>query len=762
MDSSSQEGEAKKKITEVKTFPVRFALGEIKENITINKNTPPKPSKKQIINQAFKFHSQGNIQKAATYYEIFINQGFEDHRVFSNLGSILRDLGKLQEAEISYRKAIEINPEFAIAYSNLGNIMSDLGKLQEAEISYRKAIEINPDFADAHFNLGNIFNDLGKLQEAEISYRKVIEINPDFADAHFNLGNIFNDLGKLQDAEISYRKAIGINPEFAEAHYNLGNILRDLSKLQEAFDSYLKVIDINPTLSNIYPSITRFIKESDPSQLHKSQLKYIINLLLEKNDISHKELIRAFNFLYSNEIISSLETFDSDFSEIELLINDKVIINALKKIIFCDIKLEKILIKLRRNICHRISKDIKTINDSELQFIIALGEQCFLNEYIYSLTKDENLSLNLILNRCKNGELNEANISILSCYFPLFKLIDQIPSLKSFDSSHKTFKELMILQISEPLQEIDLSKNIKKLGKINDKISQKVKSQYEENPYPRWRYSNPFNEQKIPISLVINNEIKPNSISKDAGDTQLKVLVAGCGTGQQILQTEQYKHAQITAIDLSSSSLSYAQRKINELGIDNVELIQMDILEVSLLELKFDIIECGGVLHHMDDPSKGLKALLGVLKNNGFLKLGLYSELARQHIVEARNYIASKNLRANEDSIRDFREIVFSQKISKLNSLLNCGDFYTLSSCRDLCFHSKEHRFTIHELQETLTSNKLKFLGFLLPQSTKSLYTKYFPEDKKQTNLQNWARFEEKHPNTFKGMYQFWVSKKEN
>ena len=64
MDSSSQGGEVKKKITEVKTFPVQFALEEIKENISISTNTPSKPSKEQIINQAFKFHSQGNVSEA--------------------------------------------------------------------------------------------------------------------------------------------------------------------------------------------------------------------------------------------------------------------------------------------------------------------------------------------------------------------------------------------------------------------------------------------------------------------------------------------------------------------------------------------------------------------------------------------------------------------------------------------------------------------------------------------------------------------------
>ncbi len=693
MDSSSQE-EGKKKITEVKTFTVPFALRENQENLSINTNSPSKPSKEQIINQAFKFHSQGNISEATKYYQYCIKQGFNDHRVFYNYGVLLKNIGKLQEAEFSYRKAIEIKPYFA--------------------------------------------------------------------EAHYNLGNILIDLGKLKDAELSYWKAIELKPDYAEAYYNLGIILRDLCKLQESFDSYLRVIEINPTYPNIYYCITEFLRDSDPSQLNKSKLRNILNLLLERNDVTHKELLKAFNFVYINEIINNLEKIDSDFSEIELLINDQILINALKKIIFCDLKLEKVLTKVRRNICHFISKNIKTVNSSELQFIIALGEQCFLNEYVYSSTQEENISINNIINKCRDGELNEANISILSCYFPLYKLVDQIPYLTSFHSSNQSFQELIDLQITEPLKEIELSKNIKKIGSINDDISQKVKSQYEENPYPRWRYGSHQESQKLTIIQAINNEIKPNYINKNKGEHQLKVLIAGCGTGNQILQTQRYKNAQITAIDLSLSSLSYAQRKINELEIDNVELIEMDILEVSLLEEQFDIIECGGVLHHMDDPSKGLKALVGVLKNNGFLKLGLYSELAREDIVKARNYISGRKLQTNEENIRNFRQKIISDALKNLNSLKIIADFYSLSEFRDLCFHAQEHRFTINQIQETLKSNELEFLGFLLPKPVKSLYAQYFPEDKKQMNLKNWEKFEEKHPNTFAGMYQFWVSKTEN
>ena len=66
---------------------------------------------------------------------------------------------------------------------------------------------------------------------------------------------------------------------------------------------------------------------------------------------------------------------------------------------------------------------------------------------------------------------------------------------------------------------------------------------------------------------IINNDIKPNSISPTLESNPLKILIAGCGTGQQIIMAQRYRNAQITAIDISNSSLSYAQRKINELGI---------------------------------------------------------------------------------------------------------------------------------------------------------------------------------------------------
>ncbi|WP_269606559.1 tetratricopeptide repeat protein [Prochlorococcus marinus] len=246
---------------EFKTFKVPFDLEEFEENITLTSNTPSKLSKEQIINQAFKFHAEGNILEAIKYYKYFIDQGFSDYRVFSNYGGLLLSCGKPQEAELSTRKAIELKPDFADAHLNLGSILRDLGKSKEAELSTRKAIELKPQSADAHLNLGSIFKDLGKLQEAELSTRKAIELKPDLADAHLNLGNILRDLGRLQEAELSTRKAIELKPDLADAHLNLGNILRDLCQLEQAEIYQRKAIEIKPDSANAYASLGNVLRD---------------------------------------------------------------------------------------------------------------------------------------------------------------------------------------------------------------------------------------------------------------------------------------------------------------------------------------------------------------------------------------------------------------------------------------------------------------------------------------------------------------------
>ena len=223
MDGSSQDGEKKKKVYEVKTFPVPFDLEEIKENLTFNTNTTFKDSKEQIIQQAFKLHSQGNISEAAKYYQYFINQGFKHHIVFSNYGVILRDLGRLQEAESSLRKAIELKPNYAEAYLNLGSILRDLGKLEQAETCFKKAIKLKYGLVNAHFALADILKKLGRMQEAEASSKMVVylkSVNNSNSQAKKSIQNNLFQKPSSIEYETLYRPGMGTE--------NVGGFLRSM------------------------------------------------------------------------------------------------------------------------------------------------------------------------------------------------------------------------------------------------------------------------------------------------------------------------------------------------------------------------------------------------------------------------------------------------------------------------------------------------------------------------------------------------------
>ena len=118
---------------------------------------------------------------------------------------------------------------------------------------------------------------------------------------------------------------------------------------------------------------------------------------------------------------------------------------------------------------------------------------------------------------------------------------------------------------------------------------------YEENPYPRFKFSY-YTDSKLAKPIYRSIEIEASKKVLSFSD-ELKspaatpnVLIAGCGTGNQIIFASRYKNAQITAIDLSSSSLAYAIRKTNEYQMNNVSFMKMDLLDVSKLEFAFALL----------------------------------------------------------------------------------------------------------------------------------------------------------------------------
>jgi SAM-dependent methyltransferase len=220
---------------------------------------------------------------------------------------------------------------------------------------------------------------------------------------------------------------------------------------------------------------------------------------------------------------------------------------------------------------------------------------------------------------------------------------------------------------------------------------------------------------------------------------------------------------QILAIDLSLSSLSYAARKTKELEVTNIEYAQADIMELGKLDRQFDLIESSGVLHHLGDPMAGWKVLVDLLKPGGLMKIGLYSEMARQSVVSGRAMITEMGYTSSVEDIRQCRQDIITRIENgdiSLKNIFNMRDFYSLSECRDLLFHVQEHRFTIPQIIDALDVLNLKFLGFeTQDQSVMKRFKEIYPKKSDITSLALWHEFEQQHPDTFIGMFQFWCIK---
>ena len=202
-----------------------------------------------------------------------------------------------------------------------------------------------------------------------------------------------------------------------------------------------------------------------------------------------------------------------------------------------------------------------------------------------------------------------------------------------------------------------------------------------------------------------------------------------------------FRGASVLAVDLSLTSLAYAMRKTRALGRANIDYAQADILKLGALGRGFDLIEAIGVLHHLADPLAGWRVLLSLLRPGGFMPVGLYSEIARADIVEARAFIAERGYRASADDIRAAGRICCPwTAAAAFKSLIASGDFFSTSACRDLLFHVQEHRLTLPQIAGFLADNALALVGFDLDHLSISDTWREIPARQAMTDLACWDR----------------------
>lgn len=566
------------------------------------------------------------------------------------------------------------------------------------------------------------------------SASKQARSRPDQAKALLELGNRSQRHGDLREAAKLYEQAIAADPDLAEAHNNLGSLLLAQGRPKEAVIPLARALTLAPELYESYADICSILLALNPGL---------------------RERIAAAAAAWPRRPPADELLGPAGLSAASgLLLLGDVLTQATVR----DMPLERFLTALRAALLAPAAAD--RIDTGVLEVLCALARQCFINEFVFAhtpaeLVEVERLRTALADALAHGGPIPPAWIAAFASYVALGSL-ENAPALLGRPWP-AAVDAVLTQQLREPVRERQLRESIPRLTPIDDAVSLRVQQQYEENPYPRWVLPAPRREQ-----LTVDEYLQREFPWREAGKldrSAVDMLIAGCGTGYHpIAAARRYRGVHITAVDLSLASLSYARRKTEEARVTGIAYAQADILRLGSVEADFDVIDCSGVLHHLADPFAAWRALLGRLRPGGLMYLGLYSQLARRDIYAARDFIAARGYRPAPEDIRRCRQDLMD---TPLRDLARRYDFFSTSNCRDMLFHVEEHPVTLPEIAAFIEQHGLRLVGVEINPAVRALYRARFPADRAMTDLRNWHLFEIERPDTFIGMYVFWVQKRE-
>lgn len=698
-----------------------------------------------------------------------------------SIAMIDKALGRRSESIEALRKVVRHAPGHGVAWNELGLAYCLAADFSAAISAFHEALPYASDRSRIHLNISTCHARLHQLAEASEEIKKALHCNPVLAEAHVQYCEMLQRLNRHEDVLAAVETALRHVPDDPDVRVYKVRALAQLGRteqaLKECFAGLLSRPDTPVLRAALFELCDALATPRAPDPTYEDIIRVACTWEAGNTQALGGFICRY--FVNSVEFMQTLGTLFSDPARLQedvaaaaLLVGNArpFFSDFLGKVINVDGDLERVLSSLRRRLLMVLADNViaSYVPEDFLVFVSSLATQCFHNEYVWHEDAVE----------CKCAEhiacsLNEElvgtthalslrlsyRLAALALYRPLIRVLK--PEVTTWIAQWQDWgvlSSLMRMQIVEPLRERDIQSSMPRLSQIEDPTSLIVRAQYEENPYPRW-LSSPgtnFDDFLSGLKGLFGDQGAPGYL-----DRPMDVLVAGCGTGKHAIQAALcYPASRVAAIDFSLSSLAYAKRKAQDFNLNNVEFYQADVLRLNGLDRQFQIIESIGVLHHLHEPVKGWRVLVGLLSEAGLMYVALYSAIARAALLPGKRSILSDGLGSDANGIRRFRKKVLETWDPELYEMSRLSeDFYSLSGCRDLFFHAQERLYTLPQLASIIRELNLVFLGFDLPPEKMAAYRAFNPNDPRGLDLAAWHRFEMVNRRLFSGMYRMWLQK---
>jgi len=493
----------------------------------------------------------------------------------------LHQAGEFAEAERLYRQILARDPRHADSLHLLGVLAYQRGQHQSAIDLIGQAIATNGAVPFYYNNRGLALVALRQIDEAAAHYQRALALKADYVEALSNLGNLRLMQGRGEEAVSLQKRALAHNPDYAEGQMNLGNTLRELGKPGDAVIRHERALALRPDYAEALSNLGNALH--DLGKLSEARASYERALAL-RPDFA--------------EACGNLGNVLHELGEIDAALT----------------QLERAL-ALRPDYTEA-ENSLGLVLDKKGEYDKAVS--CF--ERALALRPDDSEILNNLGAALQNsGRFDDA---IARYERTLALRPDYAEARKNLGGAlHARAGERSGVLLRERLKQ---------------GVHEGVRGQYESLPFPA---RDPEGERYVRYVTPPDILAKVNQYC--FGGTRdftngLRVLVAGCGTGDSVMWLgEQLRNtpSEIIALDLSSASIDIAAARAAVRGLPNIRFINASLLDAPELGLGvFDYITCLGVLHHLPDPEAGLRALEAVLAPDGGMGLMVYGLPGRAHI----------------------------------------------------------------------------------------------------------------------------------
>ncbi|MDZ7711091.1 MAG: class I SAM-dependent methyltransferase [Roseovarius sp.] len=249
-----------------------------------------------------------------------------------------------------------------------------------------------------------------------------------------------------------------------------------------------------------------------------------------------------------------------------------------------------------------------------------------------------------------------------------------------------------------------------------------VRAQYEAYPYPE---RDPEDERTRLITGSPSHVLEiDHFVFEGARDWSrpLRVLVAGGGTGDALIQiaqqmTEAGRAAEITYLDLSDAARKVAEARAKVRGLDGIRFVTGSLMEAADLG-EFDYIDCCGVLHHLPDPAAGFRALLAALAPGGGMGFMVYAPYGRSGVYPLQEAFGALLAgQPPEARLKAARKLVAElPEGHPFRCNPNLGDHKDSDAgFYDLLLHSQDRAFDVAALIGVLDETGWALSGFAMP-----------------------------------------------